>query len=130
MQPPFIGGTDLATQNLFESSREVTLLEIASTELKAQVEVINATLGGQSNHGLSRLHVRRTQLFWLTSDDGGPAMKLHDFVHKSFVTPATCVVCDGSIWGKGRSCKKCNVAVHAKCELKVCQLSYSCPLRG
>lgn len=39
------------------------------------------------------------------------------------MTPAVCVVCEGSIWGKGLSCKTCGIAAHAKCELKVCPLT-------
>ncbi|KAI5481812.1 hypothetical protein MNV49_000089 [Pseudohyphozyma bogoriensis] len=92
-----LGDAAAVIENLFDSTRDTTLSEINATELRAQVELINATLG----------------------DEGAPTLKLHDFKNSSFVTPATCVVCESSIWGKGRQCKACGCAVHAKCELKV-----------
>ncbi|KAL8279836.1 hypothetical protein RQP46_007686 [Phenoliferia psychrophenolica] len=92
-----LGDAASVLENLFDSLKDTTFLELQQTAQKAQVELINATLG----------------------DDGGPALRLHDFKSSSFVTPATCIVCEGSVWGKGLSCKVCGIAAHAKCELKV-----------
>ncbi|KAK4701743.1 quercetin 2,3-dioxygenase, partial [Phenoliferia sp. Uapishka_3] len=92
-----LGDAGSVLENLFDSIRDTTMLEITQTAQRASVELINATLG----------------------DDGGPALRVHDFKSSSFITPATCVVCEGAIWGKGLSCKSCGIAAHAKCELKV-----------
>ncbi|GAA5908077.1 hypothetical protein JCM5296_002221 [Sporobolomyces johnsonii] len=92
-----LGDTVGVIENLFGSTHETTLLEINQTELKAQIELIDATLGDAASTGL----------------------RPHEFKPSSFVTPSTCAVCEGSVWGKGLSCKKCSMAVHAKCELKV-----------
>ncbi|GAA5931117.1 hypothetical protein JCM1841_000019 [Sporobolomyces salmonicolor] len=92
-----LGDTVGVIENLFGSTHEMTLLEINQTELKAQIELIDATLGDAASTGL----------------------RPHEFKPSSFVTPSTCAVCEGSVWGKGLSCKKCSMAVHAKCELKV-----------
>ncbi|KAJ4481967.1 hypothetical protein J3R30DRAFT_3455533 [Lentinula aciculospora] len=54
-------------------------------------------------------------------DDVG-AQQPHNFKSSSFSIPTTCGYCKTSIWGlskQGKTCKICNLSVHAKCELKV-----------
>ncbi|BGP43903.1 Protein BZZ1 [Rhodotorula kratochvilovae] len=92
-----LGDTVGVVENLFNVSHETTLLELQQSELRASVELIDATLG----------------------EDASTGLRPHEFKHSSFVTPQTCAVCESSVWGKGLSCKKCSMAVHAKCELKV-----------
>ncbi|GAA5820358.1 hypothetical protein JCM3770_002781 [Rhodotorula araucariae] len=92
-----LGDTVSVVENLFNVSHETTLLELQQSELRASVELIDATLG----------------------EDASTGLRPHEFKHSSFVTPQTCAVCESSVWGKGLSCKKCSMAVHAKCELKV-----------
>ncbi|BGP11829.1 Protein BZZ1 [Rhodotorula toruloides] len=93
-----LGGDTVAViENLYNVTHETTLLELQQSELQASVELIDATLG----------------------DDASSDLRPHEFKSSSFVTPSTCAVCESSVWGKGMSCKKCNMAVHVKCELKV-----------
>ncbi|GAA5911127.1 hypothetical protein JCM8208_000285 [Rhodotorula glutinis] len=92
-----LGDTVGVVENLFNVSHETTLLELQQSELRASVELIDETLGDSASTGL----------------------RPHDFKPSSFVTPSTCAVCESSVWGKGLSCKKCSMAVHGKCELKV-----------
>lgn len=56
----------------------------------------------------------------LGGDEGG--QNPHQFKSASFSIPTTCGYCKTSIWGlsnKGKTCRVCNLSVHAKCELKV-----------
>ncbi|ORY56789.1 hypothetical protein BCR35DRAFT_309722 [Leucosporidium creatinivorum] len=92
-----LGDAGAVLENLFDSTRETTLLEINQTEMKAQVELIDAALG----------------------DAATTTLTLHSFKSSSFVTPAPCAVCASSVWGKGLSCKACQLPVHSKCEMKV-----------
>ncbi|GAA5938099.1 Bzz1p [Sporobolomyces koalae] len=93
-----LGDAVSVIENLFTVTHETTLLEIAQTEHRSQIELINATLGDSASTGL----------------------RPHEFKPSSFVTPSTCAVCEGSVWGKGIKCDKCGMAVHAKkCEMKV-----------
>ncbi|KAK4056390.1 Protein BZZ1 [Microbotryomycetes sp. JL221] len=91
-----LGDTVTLLEQYFDIQHEVTMLEIASTECKAQVELIDAALGEQSTVEL----------------------RPHEFKSSSFVTPQTCAVCASSVWGKGMSCKTCQLPIHVKCELK------------
>lgn len=85
-------------QNLFTVQHETTLLETVQTAQTSQIELISATLGDSASTGL----------------------RPHEFKSTSFVTPQTCAVCEGSVWGKGIKCEKCGMSVHAKkCEMKV-----------
>ncbi|GAA5997496.1 Bzz1p [Rhodotorula paludigena] len=92
-----LGDTVGVIENLFNVSHETTLLELQQSELKATVELIDATLG----------------------DDASTGLRPHEFKPSSFVTPSTCAVCESSVWGKGLKCEKCSMSVHTKCELKV-----------
>ncbi|BGP35818.1 Protein BZZ1 [Rhodotorula toruloides] len=93
-----LGGDTVAViENLYNVTHETTLLELQQSELQASVELIDATLG----------------------DDASSDLRPHEFKSSSFVTPSTCAVCESSVWGKGMSCKKCSMAAHVKCELKV-----------
>ncbi|GAA6033525.1 hypothetical protein JCM8097_001437 [Rhodosporidiobolus ruineniae] len=94
---PGLGDTVGVVENLFTTSHALSLLEITTSLHSAEVALIDSTLGDSASTGL----------------------RPHEFKEKSFVTPSTCAVCDGSVWGKGLQCKKCSMAVHAKCELKV-----------
>ncbi|KAM0789766.1 hypothetical protein ACM66B_006619 [Microbotryomycetes sp. NB124-2] len=91
-----LGDTVALLEQYFDLTHEVTMLEIAATECKAQAELIDATLGDQS-----RVELRP-----------------HDFKSSSFVKPHTCAVCGDSVWGKGMSCRTCQLPIHVKCELK------------
>jgi hypothetical protein len=88
---------DSCSQNLFALTHDTTLLEISQTEQSSQIELITATLGDSASTGLQP----------------------HSFKPSHFVTPSTCVVCEGSVWGKGNKCGKCGTVCHPKCELKV-----------
>lgn len=97
---PNLGDAGAVLENLFDLTRQVTLLEIDQSERAAEVELIDETLG----------------------EDAGTNLKLHKFKAASFVTPAACAVCGGSVWGKGVKCGQCGIAVHPKCENKVSQI--------
>jgi len=112
-QDPNLGDTGAVLENLFDLTRQVTLLEIQQSERLAEIELIDDTLG----------------------DDSITNLKLHKFKPSSFVTPAACAVCGGSVWGKGVKCGQCGVAVHPKCENKVsnptrCQEDTAAPTYG
>ncbi|GAA5837757.1 hypothetical protein JCM11251_002315 [Rhodosporidiobolus azoricus] len=92
-----LGDTVGVVENLFSTSHSVSSLDFTSSLHRAEIELIDATLGDEASTGL----------------------RPHEFKNSSFVTPSTCAVCEGSVWGKGLQCKKCSMAVHAKCELKV-----------
>ncbi|GAA5884217.1 hypothetical protein JCM6882_002183 [Rhodosporidiobolus microsporus] len=92
-----LGDTVGVVENLFTTSHALSTLDFSSALSRAEVELIDATLG----------------------DDASTGLRPHEFKHSSFVTPSTCAVCEGSVWGKGLQCKTCSMAVHAKCELKV-----------
>jgi hypothetical protein len=96
-QDPNLGDAGAVLENLFDLTRQVTLLEIQRSERQAEVALIDETLG----------------------DDASTTLKLHKFKPSSFVTPAACAVCGGSVWGKGVKCGQCGIAVHPKCENKV-----------
>ncbi|GAA5877310.1 hypothetical protein JCM8547_003830, partial [Rhodosporidiobolus lusitaniae] len=94
---PGLGDTVGVIQNLYTTSHALSTLEFTSSLLRAEMDLIDATLG----------------------DSASSAGRPHDFKPHSFVTPSTCAVCEGSVWGKGMQCRACSMAVHGKCELKV-----------
>ncbi|GAA6006776.1 hypothetical protein JCM11491_003178 [Sporobolomyces phaffii] len=93
-----LGDTIAVIENLFAVQHETTLLEISQTSQTSLIELASATLGDSASTGL----------------------RPHEFRPSHFVTPSTCAVCEGSVWGKGIKCEKCGMSVHAKkCEMKV-----------
>ncbi|GAA5902127.1 Bzz1p [Sporobolomyces salmoneus] len=96
-QQPGLGDTLGVIENLFSTQHDTTLLDLSTTEQSSQIELISATLGDSASTGL----------------------RPHEFKSSHFVTPSVCVVCEGSVWGKGIKCEKCSMVCHAKCELKV-----------
>ncbi|GAA6011050.1 hypothetical protein JCM10207_005478 [Rhodosporidiobolus poonsookiae] len=96
---PGLGDTVGVVENLFSTSHALSTLLLTHSHHASQSLLIASTLSaaGAESTGL----------------------RPHAFRPSSFVTPATCAVCDGSVWGKGVRCEKCGMAAHGKCELKV-----------
>ncbi|KIY68332.1 hypothetical protein CYLTODRAFT_421746 [Cylindrobasidium torrendii FP15055 ss-10] len=93
------GSTDDISDNFMDARHTLVGLASSETILEAEIEVIEEAIG----------------------DDFG-AQRPHTFKSSSFSIPTTCGYCKTSIWGlskQGKTCKACNLSVHAKCELKV-----------
>ncbi|KAF8318394.1 hypothetical protein DL93DRAFT_2075793 [Clavulina sp. PMI_390] len=96
---PNLGSADTALDDAFEAFHAASQLDLACAVYEEEVQVISEAVGG---------------------DVGGQAP--HMFKDASFAVPTTCGFCQSSIWGlskQGKTCKKCGLCVHAKCELKV-----------
>ncbi|KAJ8080417.1 Protein BZZ1 [Marasmius tenuissimus] len=101
-----LGNIDDITDNYLETSHQFTLYKTSETLLNAEIDTIMKAVEGDLG-----------------------AQQPHSFKSSSFSIPTTCGYCKTSIWGlskQGKTCKACNLSVHAKCELKVpadCQQS-------
>ncbi|KAF7985605.1 hypothetical protein HWV62_3913 [Athelia sp. TMB] len=94
-----IGDIDELFDTYLESKQKLAFSLSAECNLKAEIDIISAALGG---------------------DEG--AQMPHSFKSSSFSIPTQCGYCKSSIWGlskQGKTCKTCGLCVHAKCELKV-----------
>jgi len=94
-----IGNADDVAFNFIDSVHDLTAHATSEHILLAEIETISEALDG---------------------DEG--EQRPHDFKSASFSIPTTCGYCQASIWGLsklGKTCKRCGVSVHAKCELKI-----------
>ncbi|KAL0581179.1 Protein BZZ1 [Marasmius crinis-equi] len=94
-----LGNIDDITDNYLEASHQFTLYKTSETILNAEIDTILKAVEGDLG-----------------------AQQPHTFKSSSFSIPTTCGYCKTSIWGlskQGKTCKACNLSVHAKCELKV-----------
>ncbi|KAF9267293.1 hypothetical protein L218DRAFT_1060412 [Marasmius fiardii PR-910] len=94
-----LGNIDDIADNYIEASHQLTLYKTSETILTAEIDTVTRALAGDLG-----------------------AQQPHSFKSASFSIPTTCGYCKTSIWGlskQGKTCKACNLSVHAKCELKV-----------
>ncbi|RHZ77479.1 hypothetical protein Glove_177g134 [Diversispora epigaea] len=94
-----LGDSDTVTEDLYETIRNVTLLETSLVSYQTEVDSIIEAIG-----------------------DGGFEIQPHDFKSAAFAIPTTCDLCQNTIWGiakQGFTCKDCGYNCHAKCEMKV-----------
>ncbi|KAF8588584.1 hypothetical protein K439DRAFT_1613424 [Ramaria rubella] len=94
-----LGDLDEVKDNHFEAQRQLTFLSTSQAILVAEIDIVSSALGG---------------------DEG--SQQPHSFKSSSFSIPTQCGYCKSSIWGlskQGKTCKRCGLAVHSRCELKV-----------
>ncbi|KAJ3994622.1 hypothetical protein F5050DRAFT_1772912 [Lentinula boryana] len=94
-----LGNVEDISDKYLETDHDMTFFRTSECILNAEIDTIVNVIG----------------------DDVG-AQQPHNFKSSSFSIPTTCGYCKTSIWGlskQGKTCKVCNLSVHAKCELKV-----------
>ncbi|KAF9071205.1 hypothetical protein BDP27DRAFT_1401569 [Rhodocollybia butyracea] len=94
-----LGHVEDISDKYLETYQNLTFFKTSECILNAEIEIIVNVIG----------------------DDVG-SQQPHSFKSSSFSIPTTCGYCKTSIWGlskQGKTCKVCNLSVHAKCELKV-----------
>ncbi|KAH7870924.1 uncharacterized protein C8R40DRAFT_1240138 [Lentinula edodes] len=94
-----LGNIEDISDKYLETDHNMTFFRTSECILNAEIDAIVKAIG----------------------DDVG-AQQPHNFKSSSFSIPTTCGYCKTSIWGlskQGKTCKVCNLSVHAKCELKV-----------
>ncbi|KIK57148.1 hypothetical protein GYMLUDRAFT_247116 [Collybiopsis luxurians FD-317 M1] len=94
-----LGNVEDISDQYLETDHNLTFFRTSECILNAEIDTIVNVIG----------------------DDVG-AQTPHNFKSSSFSIPTTCGYCKTSIWGlskQGKTCKACNLSVHAKCELKV-----------
>ncbi|KAF5382339.1 hypothetical protein D9757_008459 [Collybiopsis confluens] len=94
-----LGDVDDISDKFLETDHNLIFFKISECILNAEIDAIVNAIG----------------------DDVG-SQQPHSFKSSSFSIPTTCGYCKTSIWGlskQGKTCRTCNLSVHAKCELKV-----------
>lgn len=95
---PSTGDADQVSENVIETVRQITLLEIQKDRYSTTISVISSVIGDSSSG------------------------TRHTLVKTTFTIPTTCDYCQEKIWGiasKAYTCKTCGYNCHVKCEMKV-----------
>ena len=98
LKNPKTGDPDEVNENMIETIRAITLLELQKTRYLTSINTLTASIG--------------------EADDS----RRHTLAKSTFAIPTTCDYCQEKIWGltqQGMTCKDCGYNCHAKCELKV-----------
>eukprot|EP00834_Sanchytrium_tribonematis_P007261 NODE_633_length_5187_cov_0.383844.p1 type:complete len:622 gc:universal NODE_633_length_5187_cov_0.383844:4037-2172(-) len=91
-----LGDYEDVMEQQYQLFKELELQQIHKTKLNAQMQLIQSQL--QDKLVLGNNHV---------------------FKSNNFAIPTSCEYCKANIWGKGMSCKLCQINCHPKCEVKM-----------